>query len=139
MAGVRRQFTLELQMKISIFKKITLSSHKKIQISWVLVAHICNPSYSGGRDQEDHCSKPAQVNSLRDPLSKKPSTKKGSAQVPVPPPQKKKIQLKQHYREFLPYFPNNLIFIKHLYCARHSAENFLNINSAFNPYKTSEK
>jgi hypothetical protein len=22
--------------------------------SWVLVAHTCNPSYSGGRDQEDH-------------------------------------------------------------------------------------
>jgi hypothetical protein len=21
----------------------------------VLVAHICNPGYSGGRDQEDHC------------------------------------------------------------------------------------
>jgi hypothetical protein len=26
-------------------------------LSWVLVAHICNPSYSGGRDQEDHSSK----------------------------------------------------------------------------------
>jgi hypothetical protein len=25
----------------------------------VLVAHTCNPSYSGGRDQEDHNSKPA--------------------------------------------------------------------------------
>jgi hypothetical protein len=24
--------------------------------SWVLVAHACNPSYSGGRDQEDHGS-----------------------------------------------------------------------------------
>jgi hypothetical protein len=24
------------------------------------VAHICNPSYSGGRDQEDRGSKPAQ-------------------------------------------------------------------------------
>jgi hypothetical protein len=28
-----------------------------------LVAHICNPSCSGGRDQEDHGSKPAQANS----------------------------------------------------------------------------
>jgi hypothetical protein len=24
-----------------------------------MVAHACNPSYSGGRDQEDHGSKPA--------------------------------------------------------------------------------
>jgi hypothetical protein len=25
----------------------------------MLVAHACNLSYSGGRDQEDHCLKPA--------------------------------------------------------------------------------
>jgi hypothetical protein len=25
------------------------------------VTHACNPSYSGGRDQEDHSSKPAQA------------------------------------------------------------------------------
>jgi hypothetical protein len=29
----------------------------------VLVAHTCNPSYSGGRDQEAHGLKPAQANS----------------------------------------------------------------------------
>jgi hypothetical protein len=29
----------------------------------VLVAHACNPSYSGGRDQEDRSSKPAWANS----------------------------------------------------------------------------
>jgi hypothetical protein len=40
------------------------------------VAHICNPSYSGGRDQEDHGSKPAPANSLYDPISKTPFTKK---------------------------------------------------------------
>jgi hypothetical protein len=28
------------------------------------VVHACNPSYSGGRDQEDHGLKPAQGNSL---------------------------------------------------------------------------
>jgi hypothetical protein len=28
-----------------------------------LVAHSGNPSYSGGRDQEDHSSKPAWANS----------------------------------------------------------------------------
>jgi hypothetical protein len=26
------------------------------------VAHTCNPSYSGGRDQKDHSSKPARAN-----------------------------------------------------------------------------
>jgi hypothetical protein len=45
--------------------------------SQVLVAHACNPSYSGGRDKEDHGSKPAQANSSRDPISKNPSQKIG--------------------------------------------------------------
>jgi hypothetical protein len=36
---------------------------KNIQ-SQVLVAHVCNPSYLGGRDQEDHSWKPAGANSL---------------------------------------------------------------------------
>jgi hypothetical protein len=39
-------------------------------------AHTCNPSYSGGRRQEDCVSKPTPGNSLRDPISKTPSTKK---------------------------------------------------------------
>jgi hypothetical protein len=30
----------------------------------VLVAHACNPRYSGGRDQEDHVSKSALANRL---------------------------------------------------------------------------
>jgi hypothetical protein len=37
----------------------------------VLVAHICNPSYSEGRDREDRGSKPAQTNSSRAPILKK--------------------------------------------------------------------
>jgi hypothetical protein len=32
--------------------------------SWALVAHTYNPSYSGGRDQEDRGSKPAWANSF---------------------------------------------------------------------------
>jgi hypothetical protein len=40
------------------------------------VAQTCNPSYLGGRDQEDQGSKPAQAKSSRDPISKKPFTKK---------------------------------------------------------------
>jgi hypothetical protein len=42
----------------------------------VLLAHDCNPSYSGGRDQEDCGSKPAGANSLGDPISKIPNTKR---------------------------------------------------------------
>jgi hypothetical protein len=36
-----------------------------------LVAHVCNPSYSGGRDEED-CSS----NSFQDPILKISNTKK---------------------------------------------------------------
>jgi hypothetical protein len=35
----------------------------KEEISWVQVVHAYNPSYSVGRYQEDHISKPAQANS----------------------------------------------------------------------------
>jgi hypothetical protein len=38
--------------------------------------NVCNPSYSGGRDQEDLGLKPAWANSSRDPILKKPITKK---------------------------------------------------------------
>jgi hypothetical protein len=43
----------------------------------VLVADVCNPRYSGARDhQDDHSLKPAQANSLRDPILKKTYYKK---------------------------------------------------------------
>jgi hypothetical protein len=42
---------------------------------WALVAHTCNPSYSGGSDQEDRGPKSAQANSSWDPISKIPNTK----------------------------------------------------------------
>jgi hypothetical protein len=48
----------------------------KDTISWAPVAHTCNPSYSGDRDQKDHGSKPAQTNSLR-LILKKTQHKKG--------------------------------------------------------------
>jgi hypothetical protein len=41
----------------------------------VLVAHTCNSSYSGGRDQEDCGSKPARAKSSWDPILKKKITK----------------------------------------------------------------
>jgi hypothetical protein len=43
------------------------------------VAHTCNPSYSGGRDQEDCSLKPAWANSSQDPISKKKKTFKKRA------------------------------------------------------------
>jgi hypothetical protein len=45
------------------------------------VAHACNPSYSGGRDQEDQGLKPAQANSSRDLTLKIPNTKKKKNRV----------------------------------------------------------
>jgi hypothetical protein len=41
------------------------------------VAHTCNPSYSGGRDQEDQGLRPAQANSSTRSYLKKHFTKKG--------------------------------------------------------------
>jgi hypothetical protein len=39
------------------------------------MVHTCNPSYSGGRDQEDQSSTSAGANSSRDPIRKYPSQK----------------------------------------------------------------
>jgi hypothetical protein len=38
----------------------------RVCFNWVLVAHTCNPSYSGGRNQEDHGLKSVWTNSLWD-------------------------------------------------------------------------
>jgi hypothetical protein len=46
-------------------------------IKRVPVANACNPSYSGGRDQEGHGSKPAWANSSQDPILEKTFHKKG--------------------------------------------------------------
>jgi hypothetical protein len=43
--------------------------------SQALVAHACNLSYSGGRDQEHLGSNPAWANSLQDLISKKKKKK----------------------------------------------------------------
>jgi hypothetical protein len=48
----------ETAIKIFKLKPATGGSHR-------------NPRYSGGRDQEDHGSKPALANSSRDPPSQK--------------------------------------------------------------------
>jgi hypothetical protein len=45
-----------------------------------LVAHACNPSYSGGRDQEDRSLNPAQANNFVRPILKNIQLKKGLAE-----------------------------------------------------------
>jgi hypothetical protein len=49
-----------------LWHKVSKASElKQPGVVWELVALVCcNPSYSGGRDQEDHDSKPAPANSL---------------------------------------------------------------------------
>jgi hypothetical protein len=53
---------------------IDFSSTISRSFSWVLVAHACNPSYSGGRDQEAHGLKPAWANSSERLYLKNPFT-----------------------------------------------------------------
>jgi hypothetical protein len=48
----------------------------KLETIQALVVYAYHPSYSGSSDQEDHCSKPALVNSSRDPILKNPLFKK---------------------------------------------------------------
>jgi hypothetical protein len=48
---------------------------RKLARCWWLTPIIL--TYSGGRDQEDHDSKPAQINSFARPYLKKPFTKIG--------------------------------------------------------------
>jgi hypothetical protein len=54
-----------------------LGVHTNLIYSWAPVAHTCDPSYSGGRDQEDHGSKPACAKSSVGPYLKKTHHKKG--------------------------------------------------------------
>jgi hypothetical protein len=68
----------------------------KMTSSWALVAHNCNPSYSGSRDQEDQGSKSARQIVPQDSILKNPSKNKagGVAQGEGPEfkPQSRKKQ-----------------------------------------------
>jgi hypothetical protein len=46
-----------------------------------LVAHACNPSYTGGRNQEDGSLKAALGKYSRDPISEMPNTQKNRARA----------------------------------------------------------
>jgi hypothetical protein len=45
------------------FEPVRKTTHQKLRESQALVAHTCNPSHSGGRDQEDCHLKPVRANS----------------------------------------------------------------------------
>jgi hypothetical protein len=47
-----------------LFPELSNGSFEPVQ-----VAHICNPSYLGGRDQEDHSLRSALAKSSQDPIS----------------------------------------------------------------------
>jgi hypothetical protein len=68
------------------------------------VVYACNPSYSGGRDQEDCGSKPAWANSARDSILKKYPSQKRAGEVAqgVGP-------------EFKPQYKNIYIYIFYVY------------------------
>jgi hypothetical protein len=60
----------------SQMRGVRLDSQKLIS-QWGTMAHAYNPSYSGGRDQEDHVSKPAWANSSWHSILEKSITRKG--------------------------------------------------------------
>jgi hypothetical protein len=57
---------LKIALEKSVLQKVAGTRH-----------NTCNPSYSGGRDQEDGGSKPARANSTASSYLKKPFTKIG--------------------------------------------------------------
>jgi hypothetical protein len=66
----------ELEVQNSSPSPIKKKKKEKNSPSQVLVAHTCNPSYSGGRDQKDHGSKSSWANSSQNTISRKIHHKK---------------------------------------------------------------
>jgi hypothetical protein len=85
------------------------STELKTPVSFGLVAHTCNPSYSGASDQEDCGSKPDQAKQLKRPyhLKKNPSQQRAAGVcgsrcrpwVQVPVLQKKHPKSLQSHQE----------------------------------------
>jgi hypothetical protein len=60
------------RLMLRVMVNLPIKSSFRSQAS---VAHTCNPSFLGDRDQEDHSSKPTWEKSLLDSISKIPSAK----------------------------------------------------------------
>jgi hypothetical protein len=63
--GVLEEFFHSFSVSLFSFYFVTSTVQDilKNYSHWAWVAHTCNPSYSGGKDQEDCGSKPGQTNS----------------------------------------------------------------------------
>jgi hypothetical protein len=70
-------YIFESQYKYGLIINYSLIYEARITCSRGLLSHAHNPSYPGGRNQEDSGSKPTWANSSGDPISKRPITKKG--------------------------------------------------------------
>jgi hypothetical protein len=78
MAQVVKHLPSECEAPSSNTTTVKKKKKKKIKKkSWAPMAYTCDPSYSGGRDQEDHSSKPGQANSSTRPYLEKNLHKKG--------------------------------------------------------------
>jgi hypothetical protein len=68
-----------MKLHIAVFSgsKYIAAKISKCKSPQAQVVHISNPSYSGGRDQEDRSLKPALGNSALDPVLKKKKYEKG--------------------------------------------------------------
>jgi hypothetical protein len=67
-------------MQMNQVQPLLHTTYKKVK-ELSASAHACNPSYSGGRDQEDCSLKSARTKGSRDPILKKPLTKKEAGGV----------------------------------------------------------
>jgi hypothetical protein len=84
--------------------------YQKDQLSRVLVAHTCNPTYLGGWDWDGHSSRPVWANSSWDPIWKTPKYQyiKGLVQSP-----EFKSSATKKKKEDKTESGNNLKFINH--------------------------
>jgi hypothetical protein len=84
LAIVIKGFSKMTQVVEHLSSKLKALSSKpstaKVKTKWLIARssrpNACDPSYSGGRDQKDFSSKPAQANRPWHPISKHPSEKR---------------------------------------------------------------
>jgi hypothetical protein len=91
----------------TLFKPSTKSLSLIAALCWAPVAHICNPSYSGGSNQENRGLKPVWANSLqksRTPGHTRTQKRTGGVAQGVDPEFKTQYR-KEKKSSFMPYAP----------------------------------
>jgi hypothetical protein len=77
----RETVTEERAQAFSWIIRLSLSESHPFRVCqfkiMIIGLHACNPSYLGGRDQEDCSSRPVKAKNLQDPILKITNTKKG--------------------------------------------------------------